>query len=191
MKTWAQPFPNTLSVQNAASVAPRFEAARMFWEHFHPHADTVALLRARIEQEPLESGAAAQWCVSRGVRPPVEARWINWEPDYEESFYRELALRANAVYLFRNEYLFAFDRTVISEIPQAGHASYIFHPNTSLEVFLRQYARTTRRAIRSDAPTARKKLGYSGRIAHLKDLSLWIPKIERTRARPAAQRATA
>lgn len=186
MQTWSHPFPSTLSVQNAASVAPRFEAARMFWEHFHPHADIVALLRARIEQEPVEAATAAQWCVSHGVRPPVEARWVNWEPDYEEAFYRELAVRANAVYLFRNQYLFVFHGTVVSEIPQAGHASYIFHPTTSLDAFLRQYARTTRRAIRTGAPTARKMLGYSGRIAHPKELSLWIAKIERTLARPVA-----
>jgi hypothetical protein len=188
-RIWSQPFQSTLAVQNSSSVALRFEAARAFWEHFHPHADIVALLRARLEQEAIEAQQAADWCHAHGVRPPVEARWVNWKPDYEEAFYRELAARARAVYLFRNEYLFVFDQTVVSEIPQAGHASYIFHPNTSLDAFLRSYAQTTRHAIRTEPKNARTTLGYAGRIPHLKDLSVWIEKIARTFASPATQRA--
>ncbi|MBV9082256.1 MAG: hypothetical protein JOZ62_06255 [Acidobacteriaceae bacterium] len=190
-RIWSQPFQSTLALQNPSSVAPRFETARAFWDHFHPHADVVALLRARLEQEAIEAQQAAEWCHTHGVRPPVEARWINWEPDYEEVFYRELAARARAVYLFRNEYLFVFDQTVISEIPQPGHASYIFRRNTSLDAFLRSYAQTTRHAIRTEPKNARTSLGYAGRIPHLKDLSVWIEKIARTVASPVTQRATA
>lgn len=190
-RIWSQPFQSTLAVQNPSSVAPRFDAARSFWEHFHPHADIVALLRARLEQEAIEARQAAAWCQVHGVRPPVEARWINWERDYEEAFYRELATRARAVYLFRNEYLFVFDQTVVSEIPQAGHASYIFQPNTSLNSFLRSYAQTTRHAIRTQPKNARKRLGYAGRIPHVKDLSAWIARIEGTVANPVTARATA
>jgi hypothetical protein len=174
-----------------SSVAPRFEAARTLWEHFHPHADIVALLRARLEQEAIEAQQAAEWCHAQGVRPPIEARWVNWGPDYEECFYRELAARARAVYLFRNEYLFVLDQTVISEIPEAGHASYIFRPNTSLDAFLGSYTQTTRHAIRTEPKTARKRLGYIGRIPHLKDLSAWIARFEGTVANPVTQRATA
>jgi hypothetical protein len=188
-RVWSQPFQSTLAVQNPSSVAPRFEAARAFWEHFHPHSDIVALLRARLEQEAIEAQQAAEWCCAHGVRPPIDSRWINWEPDYEECFYRELAARARAVYLFRNEYLFVFDQTVVSEIPRAGHASYIFRPNTSLNAFLRSYAQTTRHAIRTEPKNARTTLGYAGRIPHLKDLSVWIEKIARTFASPATQRA--
>jgi hypothetical protein len=187
----SQPFQSTLAVQNPSSVAPRFDAARAFWEHFHPHADAVALLRARLEQEAIEAQQAAEWCHAHGVRPPVEARWINWEPDYEEALYRELAARARAVYLFRNEYLFVFEQAVVSEIPQVGHASYIFHPNTPLNAFLRSYAQTTRHAIRTEPKTAREAIGYAGRIPHQKDLSVWIERIVRTCARPITQRATA
>jgi hypothetical protein len=190
-RVWSQPFQSTLAVQNSSSIASRFETARAFWERFHPHADTVALLRAQLEQESIESQQAAQWCHEHGVQAHVEARWINWEPDYEEAFYRELAARARAVYLFRNEYLFIFDQTVVSEIPQAGHASYIFQPNTSLNTFLRSYAQTTRHAIRTEPKNARTTLGYAGRIPHLKDLSAWIARIEGTVANPVTQRATA
>ncbi|HZQ54104.1 MAG TPA: J domain-containing protein [Bryobacteraceae bacterium] len=190
-RIWSQPFQSTLHVKNSCSVARRFDAARAFWEHFHPHAEIVALLRARLEQETIEAQQAAEWCHAHGVRSPVEARWINWEPDYEECFYRELAARAGAVYLFRNEYLFVFDQTVVSEIPQAGHASYIFRPNTSLNAFLRSYAQTTRHAIRTEPKNARTTLGYAGRIPHLKDLSAWVARIEGTVANPVTQRATA
>lgn len=185
--TWAQPFPSTLAVENAAAVAPRFEAARVFWNRFHPHADLVALLRAHVEREPMEAEQAVQWCLSRGVCPPVEARWINWEPDYEESYYRELTARAQAVYLFRNEYLFVFEQTIISEIPRAGRASYIFHPSVSREVFLRNYTTTTRQVIRRKAAQAGSVLGYAGRIPHAKDLSVWLTKIERRLTFPSTR----
>ncbi len=149
------------------------------------------MLRARIEQQPIEAGQAAEWCISRGVRAPIDARLINWEPEYDESYYRELAARAKAVYLFRSEYLFLFNGTIVSEIPQTGNASYIFHPPNSLEAFLGQYARTTRHAIRSEPAIARKTLGYCGRIAHPKETAVWIAKIERTVASSIAPRATA
>jgi len=190
-RIWSQPFQSTLTVQNPSSVASRFETARAFWEHFHPHAEIVALLRARLEQEAIEVQQAAEWCIHHGVRAPVDGLRINWEPDYEELYYRELAARAKAVYLFRNEYLFLFDRTMISEIPEPGHASYVFHPPSSLDVFLRNYARTTRHAIRSEPAIARKTLGYCGRIAHSKDMALWLSNIERTFASPTTERATA
>jgi hypothetical protein len=99
--------------------------------------------------------------------------------------------RARAVYLFRNEYLFVFDQTVVSEIPEAGHASYIFRPNTSLNAFLRSYTQTTHHAIRTEPKNARTTLGYAGRIPHVKDLSVWIEKIARTFASPVTQRTTA
>ncbi len=189
--TWSQPVVSTLAIEDPAAWAGRFEAAHAFWRHFYPHAEVVALLRARIEQEPVEAGEAARWCLSRGVRAPVDARLINWEPDYEESYYRELRIRAKAFYLFRNEYLFLFDSTIVSEIPRAGHASYIFHPPNSLEAFLRQYARATRHAIRSEPALAQTTLGYGGRIPHLKETAAWIAKIEQTFASPMRQQATA
>lgn len=190
-KIWSQPLASTLTIQNPSSLATKFEAARAFWKHFHPHAEIVALLRARIEEEPIEAQQAADWCVQRGVRAPVDARRINWEPDYDESYYRELAGRAKAVYLFRNEYLFLFESTIISEIPKPGHASYVFHQPSSLDSFLRNYARTTRHGIRSEPTIAGKTLGYCGRIAHLKDIALWLSKIERAVAGPAANRSIA
>ena len=189
--TWLQPFASTLTIQDSAFLVSRFEAARAFWHRFHPHAEVVALLRARIEQEPIEARQATEWCMSRGVRAPIDARLINWEPDYDESYYRELAARAKAVFLFRSEYLFLFDNTIISEIPKSGNASYIFHPPNSLEAFLRQYARTTRHAIRSEPAVAKKTLGYCGRVAHPKETAVWIAKIERTLAESGKQAATA
>lgn len=171
---WRQPLASSLSVQSPEELASRFEQARLFWQRFHPHADAVALLRARVEREPVEAGAAEQWCLAHGVPGPIDTRLINWKPDYEECYYRELASRAQRIYLFRNEYLFIVERTVITEIPRRGHASYVFRPPDSLADFLRQYARTTRHEIRRNAESARKVLGYQRRIPHLRDFAAWL-----------------
>ena len=67
-RVWSQPFPSTLAVQNPSSVAPRFESARAFWEHFHPHADIVALLRARTGAGS-DRGPTSRRVVSRAGCP--------------------------------------------------------------------------------------------------------------------------
>jgi hypothetical protein len=103
---------------------------------------------------------------------------VNWRPDYEELYYRELAARAQQIYLFRSEYLFVMDGGVIAEIPCFGHASYVFRPPGVLSQFLRAYARTTRREIRRDARLSWRTLGYRGRLPHLHDSEAWSRKIQ-------------
>ncbi|MGH9435332.1 MAG: hypothetical protein ACRD06_04970, partial [Terriglobia bacterium] len=169
---------STLTVQNTQDLAGRFEQTRVFWQRFYPHADAVALLRARIEREPVNTEDAARWCVARGVPGPVDSRLINWEPDYEERYYRELASRAQPIYLFRNEYLFVLDDAVVAEIPLVGHASYIFRPPGTLAQFLHSYAQTNRREIRRDLGTSRKALGYRGRIPHVRDFEAWLRALQ-------------
>ncbi|MGH9655135.1 MAG: hypothetical protein ACRD6B_16915, partial [Bryobacteraceae bacterium] len=121
---------------------------------------------------------AARWCLARGMPGPVDSRLINWEPDYEERYYRELALQSQQIYLFRNEYLFVFGDAVVAEIPLAGHASYIFRPPGALAQFLRGYAQTTRREIRRDPVASRKALGYRGRLPHVQDFEAWLRALQ-------------
>ncbi|MGH9655961.1 MAG: hypothetical protein ACRD6B_21160, partial [Bryobacteraceae bacterium] len=174
---WRQPLASTLTLQNTEALASRFEQARLFWRCFHPYADVVALLRARIEREPVKAEDAAQWCLAHGVTGPIDSRLINWERDYEDRYYQQLASRAQQIYLLRNEYLFVFDSAVIAEIPRPGHASYIFRPPGMLADFLRGYARTTRHEIRRNPAIARKELGYQGRIPHLQNLAAWLRSV--------------
>jgi hypothetical protein len=174
---WHRPATSTLTVKSAGDLARKFEQAHTFWERFRPHADKVALLRSHMEREPVDMTEAWQWCRGQGLPESIDVRLVNWHPDYEESYYRELAARAQKIYLFRKEYLFVLDRAIVAEIPQIGHASYFFRPTVSLPQFLRCYAHTTRHHIRCHAEESRKTLGYAGRLPHSRDIQTWIRKL--------------
>lgn len=175
---WRIPSISTLAVKSPTDLARKVEQARIFWERFRPHADKVALLRSRIEREPVEVREARQWCQDQGLPANIDVRLVNWHPDYEELYYRELASRAQQIYLFRNEYLFVLESVVVAEIPLAGHASYVFLPPGTLAQFLRAYAQTTRHEIRRDPAQSRKTLGYRRRLPHVQDSEAWLRKIQ-------------
>lgn len=170
-------------------VARKFEQAHAFWERFSPHADRIALLRSRIEREPVEEREAHAWCVEQGLSASIDVRLVSWHPDYHEVFYRELASRARQIYLFRNEYVFVLEGMVITEIPQFGHAAYFFRPPGTSSQFLRAYTQTTRHRIRCDPSGSRKTLGYQGRLPHLHDTAAWLEKLQHWVSGKAVRRA--
>jgi hypothetical protein len=169
---------STLAVKLPIDLTRKVEQARNFWERFRPHADKLALLRSRIECEPVAVSEAQQWCRDQELPAGIDVRRLNWYPDYEEHYYRELASRAEQIYLFRNEYLFVLQNAIVAEIPLAGHASYVFRPPGTLAQFLRAYAQTTRHEIRRDPATSRKKLGYRGRLPHVHDSETWLRSVQ-------------
>lgn len=187
--TWQMPALATITVKYPADVARKFEQAHAFWERFSPHADRIALLRSRIEREPVEEREAHAWCVEQGLSASIDVRLVSWHPDYHEVFYRELASRARQIYLFRNEYVFVLEGMVITEIPQFGHAAYFFRPPGTSSQFLRAYTQTTRHRIRCDPSGSRKTLGYQGRLPHLHDTAAWLEKLQHWVSGKAVRRA--
>lgn len=187
--TWQMPALVRIAVKYPADVAHKFEQAHAFWERFRPHADRIALLRSRIEREPVEASEARAWCVEQGLSGPIDVRLVNWHPDYQEIYYRELASRARQIYLFRSEYVFVLEGMVITEIPQFGHAAYFFRPLGTLSQFLRAYTQTTRHRIRCDPSGSRKTLGYQGRLPHLHDTAAWLEKLQNWVSGKAVSRA--
>ena len=70
---------------------------------------------------------------------------------------------------------------MVVEVPQAGHATYIFAKPARLEEFVWQYAKTTRQDILANRHNVAESLGFVGRVVHgakkgewLKDLCLRI-----------------
>lgn len=175
---WQIPALSTVAVQCPVDLAAKFEQAHAFWERFRPHADQIGLLRSRIEREPVEAHEARAWCLEQGLSGTIDVRLVNWHPDYQEIYYRELASRARQIYLFRNEYLFVLEGMVMTEIPQFGHATYFFRPPGTLSQFLRAYVQTTRHRIRCDPTASRKTMGYRRRLPHLHDTAAWLRKLQ-------------
>src|SRR5260370_38382410 len=82
-----------------------------------------------------------------GLRGDVDVAQICWRPDYDPYYQEQLTSRARTMYVFRDEYIFDLEKSVIVEVPQAGHATYVFTKPDDVKQWVWQYAKTTRQAV--------------------------------------------
>ena len=83
--------------------------------------------------------------------------------------------------LYRDEYMFELERATVVEVPQQGHATYVFSRPANLKQWVRDYARTTRDDIRHNRGTAAERLGFLGRVMHGRNPRIWLREL-RTKA---------
>ncbi len=111
----------------------------------------------------------------RARRPDdFDVSQINWQPDYAPFFYRELAKCARRIYLFRSEYIFDLEHAIVVEVPQPGHATYVFAKPDDLSVFLAVYAGTTKEDIRKNCDNVAGRLRFLGRVVHGNNPQRWL-----------------
>jgi len=60
---------------------------------------------------------------------------VTWRPDYEPYYFEQLRKRSRTWFLFRDEYLFVWRKVLIAEIPEPGHATYLFAKPENLDDF--------------------------------------------------------
>jgi hypothetical protein len=84
------------------------------------------------------------------------------------------------MYVFRDEYIFDLEKSVIVEVPQAGHATYVFKKTDDVKQWVWQYAKTTRQDIRLNRDNIAESLGFLGRVVHGKNKAEWLKEL-RTR----------
>src|SRR4029077_4136462 len=101
-----------------------------------------------------------------------------WRPDYDAFYYRQLCRRARRLYLFRSEYIFDVDRAVIAEMPQVGHATYLFSKPASMSEFLAIYGSATKDDIRHNHSNVAERLGFLGRLIHGRDPQAWVKELK-------------
>ena len=65
-------------------------------------------------------------CWNLGLPGDFDIAQINWQPNYEIFFLREISKRAQRLYLFQSEYILELERCVVIKTPQPGHATYLF-----------------------------------------------------------------
>lgn len=81
------------------------------------------------------------------------------------------------MYLFRDEYIFDLEKAVVVEVPQAGHATYVFSKPPDVKSWVWQYAKTTRQDVRLNRNNIAELLGFLGRIVHGKTKSEWLREL--------------
>lgn len=133
----------------------------------------IEVLREIIQRRPMETKELKRLCWDRGLPGDFDIRLIIWKPEFEQFYYEKLKHQATSTYVWRTEFIFELEHTVIVEIPQTGRASYIFKRPLVLETWLSDYTRTSRADIRKNRANIAESLGFIGRVVHGKTPQNW------------------
>jgi hypothetical protein len=87
------------------------------------------------------------------------------------------ARRSRTWFLFRDEYLFVLRNVLVAEIPQSGHATYLFAKSENLDGFLERYAELTREDIRRNRGNVAAALGFFGRVVRGRRRKRWLADV--------------
>jgi hypothetical protein len=117
-------------------------------------------------------------CRRLRIPPDFDIAQFCWKPDYDPYFYQQLKKRSQNVYLFRDEYIFQLPRAIVAEVPQLGHATYIFAKTDDVREFVRKYATTCRDDIRKNRNNVAEQLGFAARVMHGSSPHRWNRELQ-------------
>src|ERR1017187_4571115 len=123
---WETALPSRLNISLPADAHEVVANARKTYRRFGQYFDAIQGIRERVEREPVEHQELRRICNELGVPPDFEIGQISWKPDYDPFFYDQLRKRSRKMFLFRDEFIFELERSIVVEVPEHGHATYIF-----------------------------------------------------------------
>jgi hypothetical protein len=172
--TWSSALPSRLSLTLPADITDQIQAAKKTHHRFGQYSAALDKIRVRLETEPLEVRELDGICADLGIPADFDVSQISWKSDYDRSFYDQLRKRARRMYLFRGDYIMELEHAVAVEVPQVGHATYVFAKASNLDSFVRMYARVTKDDIRRNRDGIAERLGFLGRVAHGPNGRTWL-----------------
>lgn len=175
---WETAVPSRIDVTLPRNIAEQVDQARQNHHRFGQFADALHQIRTRTESAPIESADLQKLCAGLGIPGDFDVALITWKADYDAFYYTQLRRRARRLYLFRSEYIFDLEKAVIVEIPQLGHATYLFSKPASMSEFLALYAMVTREDILQNRSNMAEKLGFLGRIIHGLKPQAWLRELK-------------
>ena len=175
---WETALPSRVEATLPTNIAEQIHEARQTHHRFGQYADALEYIRARIESAPVERLDLQKLCVGLGIPGDFDVAQITWKPDYLAFYYKQLCKRARHVYLFRSEYIFDLEITVIVEMPQLGHASYLFSKPVNMPEFLAVYVSVTKDDIRHNRGNVGERLGFLGRLIHGHNPRVWMKELK-------------
>jgi hypothetical protein len=170
-------LPSRLEVKLPTNIQGQLETAKGTYHRFGQYSTALALIRKRIESQPVEKSDLERICWDFGIPSGFDVSLISWRPDYDRFFYRQLSLRARRIYLFRGEYVFDMEKVVAVETPQLGHATYLFSKPRSMQSFLATCMTVTKDDIRHNHSGIAEKLGFLGRVIHGANPRIWLQEL--------------
>jgi hypothetical protein len=175
---WETALPSRVEALLPANIAEQVAEARKTHHRFGEFAEALDLIRARIESAPVERTDLQKICTGSGIPSDFDVALITWKPDYDAFYYKQLCRRARCLYLFRSEYIFDLERTVVVETPQVGHATYLFSKPASMSRFLAIYSKVAREDILRNRSSVAERLGFLGRLIHGLKPEAWLKDLK-------------
>jgi hypothetical protein len=172
--SWLTALPSRIELTQPADIRGQLEAAKRSYHRFGQYFTALEQIRQRLDREPLERAVLDRLCGELGIPGDFDVAQICWKPDYDPFFYNQLRKRARRMYLFRAEYIMELDRAIVVEVPELGHATYIFASPSDMDAFVRLYAQTTKEDIRNNRDGIAERLGFLGRVTHGANNRTWL-----------------
>src|ERR1700730_7546154 len=171
---WETALPSRLKITLPLDTQELLANALKLHHRFGQFFDAIQRIRVRLEQEPLERQELDRICDSLHIPPDFDVAQISWKPDYDWFYYGQLRKRTRKRFLFRDEYIFELERAIVVEVPQQGHATYVFSRPGNLDQWVRDYARTLKDDLRKNRSNVAERLGFLGRVMHGRSPKTWL-----------------
>ncbi|MGH9685521.1 MAG: hypothetical protein ACRD5K_00320 [Candidatus Acidiferrales bacterium] len=175
---WETALPSRIEATLPVNIAEQIGEARHTHHRFGQFAEALDRIRTRTESAPIERADLQRLCAGLGIPGDFDVALITWKADYDAFYHRQLCKRARRLYVFRSEYIFDLEKWVIVEIPQLGHATYLFSKPASMTEFLALYTMVTREDILQNRGNVAEKLGFLGRIIHGLKPQAWLKELK-------------
>jgi len=171
---WETALPSRLRIILPSDTQEVLATARKTYQRFGEFYDAIQNIRLRLEREPLERAELTRMCDECRIPSDFDIAQISWKPDYDSFYYNQLRKRTRKLFLFRDEYIFELEHATVVEVPQQGHATYVFSRPANLDQWVRAYARAAKDDIRQNRGNAAEQLGFLGRVMHGRNPRSWL-----------------
>jgi hypothetical protein len=174
LATWHAALPSRLRVTMPDGIADDVHRARAIHALLGEHANVVEKIRAEVQKQPVEHIQIQDWFDGVGASKQLKPQHVTWQPDYDPYYFEQLRERSRTWFLFGSEYLFVWPHVLISEVPQLGHATYVFARPSDIQALMRDYSRATREDIRRNQNNVATELGFVGRVVRGRKKKRWL-----------------
>ncbi|MEZ5399164.1 MAG: hypothetical protein R2729_05805 [Bryobacteraceae bacterium] len=174
LRTWLTALPSRLRVTVPEGIAADVERAKAINSLLGEHAEVVERIRAEVQDQPVEHLQIQDWFDRLGTSSHLRPQQVTWGADCDPYYFEQLRRRSTTWFLFRREYLFVWTNVLVAEIPQLGHATYVFAKPEDVSAFMRRYSCVTRADIRRNRDNVATDLGFVGRVVRGRKKKRWL-----------------
>jgi hypothetical protein len=181
---WDSALPSRTELEVPEGLEEQVLQARRTHSRFGQYWKQIDRLRAHVEKIPTERDELRRLWWKLGLPGDFDVAQITSRPDYDAYYYEQLVKRARTMFLFRDEYIFDLERSVVVEVPMSGHATYVFAKPPAITEWVWQYSKTSRRDIRLNRDNIAQTLGFIGRVVHGNNRAQWTKDLRQKTGEP-------